>query len=367
MSERLKPALAVCCAAILSLLLLAACRSEAPAPTATSAPAPTATSAPAPTATSAPAPTATSAPAPTATSAPAPTATSAPAPTATTEAPPDEGPSFQIPPPTMTMLADGVYHYFGFFTSSLVVISGGEVLITDTANPLRAQSLKEEIAKLTDSPVTTIALTHEHYDHVGGTGLFEDATIICQWNCQFAFDLSQSPFADVPTEYETFDDFREIRVGDKIVQLHYLGPGDGDATAIIYMPAERIIVTADMYEPRALTHKNWVDDKNFAGTRRILNIISGWNIDHAINAHSPGTNPLDLLENVEYYNDLYDAVKAAVDEAIAQAGGSTFAAYGLFDTLPQTMELEKYRDWAEYDSSFPRHVERMLLAVYHGD
>ncbi len=279
--------------------------------------------------------------------------------------PPAPAASQQIPPPTVTMLADGVYHYFGFFTSSLVVISGGEVLITDTSNPLRAQSLKEEIAKLTDSPVTTIVLTHEHYDHVGGTGVFEDATVVCHRNCQPVFDLSS--LGDVPTVDETFDDFMEVRVGDKVVELHYLGPGDGDATTVIYMPAEQIIVTADMYEPRALTHKNWVDDKNFTGTRRILNTISGWDIEHAINAHSPGTDPMDLHENVEYYNDLYDAVKAAVDEAMSQAGGSIFAAYGLFDTLPQTLELEKYRSWGEYDSSLPRHVERMLLAIYHGD
>ena len=271
----------------------------------------------------------------------------------------------QIPPPTVTMLADGVYHYFGFFTSSLVVISDEEVLITDPSNPLRAQSLKEEIAKLTDSPVTTIALTHEHYDHVGGTGVFENATVVCHRNCQTVFDLDS--LGDVPQVDETFDEFKEIRVGDKVVQLHYLGPGDGDATTIVYMPAERIVATADLYEPRALTHKNWVDDKNFTGVRHILNTISNWDVDHAINAHSPGTDPVDLRENVEYYNDLYDAVKAAVDEAVAQAGGSPFAAYGLFDTLPQTMELEKYSDWGQYDSSLPRHVERMLLAIYHGD
>ena len=72
----------------------------------------------------------------------------------------------------MTELADGVYHYFGFFSSSLIVIDGGEVLVTDPSLDLRAQSIREEIAKLTDAPVSVIALTHEHYDHVGGTGVF---------------------------------------------------------------------------------------------------------------------------------------------------------------------------------------------------
>ncbi len=282
---------------------------------------------------------------------------------------PDDSPPMsqpvQMPPPTMTMLADGVYHYFGFFTSSLVVIANDQVLTTDPSNPMRAQSLKDEIAKLTDAPVTTVALTHEHYDHVGGTGVFEGAKVVCHRNCLPAFALTS--LGDVPEVDETFDDFMEISVGDKRVQLHYLGPGDGSATTIIYMPEERIVATSDMYEPRALTHKNWVDDKHYTGTRRILNTISQWDIDHAINAHSPGTDPIDLIENMEYYNDLYDAVKTAVDEAIAQAGGAPFGAYGLFDTLPSALQLDKYKEWENYDTSFPRHVERMLLAIYHGD
>lgn len=270
---------------------------------------------------------------------------------------------FQIPPPTMTELADGVYHYFGFFSSSLVVISDDGVLVTDTDNPLKAQSMQEEIAKLTDAPVTTIALTHEHYDHVGGTGVFSDATVICHINCEPTFALNS--LGDVPEVDETFDDFKEIRMGDKVVELHYLGPGDGEATTIVYMPSEQILVTSDMYEPRALTHKNWVDDKHFTGVRHILNTVSQWDITHAINAHSPGTDPVDLMENVEYYNDLYDAVYAEI-VAAATAGGP-FAIGSVLATLPQTLELEKYQDWENYESSFPRHVERMYQSISHGD
>ena len=298
-----------------------------------------------------------------ATATPVPTPTPTPAPTA---APPAEeaAPAMQMPPATMTQLADGVYHYFGFFTSVLVVVGDDGVLVTDTSNPFLAQSLQEEVAKVTNLPVTTIVLTHEHLDHVGGTGLFPDAKVVCHRNCEDNFKVNAG--ADVPQVDETFDDRKDIRMGDTVVELHHLGPGDGDATTIIYLPAEQIVVTADMYEPRALTAKNWVDDKNFVGTRNILNTISQWDIKHAINAHSPGTNPVDLMENVEYYNDLYDAAKTAIDEAIA-AGGSPFAAYGLYDTLPETLELPEYQDWENYDSAFDRHVQRMLVSIYHGD
>ena len=283
------------------------------------------------------------------------------------EAKPEPQPQPQMPPASMTMLAEGVYHYFGFRTSVLVVVGDDEVLVTDTSNPLLAQSLKAEVANITDAPVTTIVLTHEHYDHVGGTGVFPEASVVCHRNCQAVFDLFDvSAVGDVPEVDQTFDDRLDIMVGDTLVELHYLGPGDGEATTIIYLPVEQIVVTADLYEPRELTHKNWVHDKNFTGVRAILNEVSTWPMTHAINAHSTGTDPMDLMENVAYYNDLYAAVRKAVEDAIAQAG-VFFAAYGLYETLPQSLELAQYQGWGNYDSSFPAHVERMLLAIYHGD
>lgn len=271
----------------------------------------------------------------------------------------------QIPPATMTQLADGIYHYFGFFSSSLVVLADDGVLITDTNNALRAQSLKDEIAKITDVPVTRIVMTHEHYDHVGGSHVFEDAEIFCHVNCLPAFELFDYAVGDVPEVDQTFEDYLALDVGGKTVELHHLGPGDGEATTVIYMPAEQIVVTADMYEPRALTHRNWVEDKHFIGTRRILNTISQWPIKHAVNAHSPGTDPQDLYENVAYYNDLYAVVQEAIQQAVAQGG--PFAPYSLYDSLPQTLTLEKYQDWTNYDNSFSRHVQRMLVSIYHSD
>ena len=276
---------------------------------------------------------------------------------------PENWPAQMLPPPTMTMLADGVYHYFGFFSSSLVVVSGDDVLITDPSNFPRGQSLKDEIAKITDNPVTTIALTHEHYDHAGGTGVFPEASVICQRNCAPVFALDV--LGDVPEVDQTFDDALDVDVGGKTVQLRHFGPSDGEAAVVVYLPEEKIVVTSDLYEPRALTHKNWVDDKNFTGVRHTLNEISGWEIEHAVNAHSPGTDPRDMMENVEYYNDLFDAVYGGIAAAFAEGGQP--AVFGAFAALPQTLELPKYKDWQNYDTSFPRHVERMYQAITHAD
>ena len=82
------------------------------------------------------------------------------------------------------------YSVFFLFYNSIVVIGDDGVLITDPANDYRAGVLKDEIAKLTDRPVSRIVLTHEHFDHTGGTEVFPEAQIIAQENVEavFAFD-----------------------------------------------------------------------------------------------------------------------------------------------------------------------------------
>jgi len=109
-------------------------------------------------------------------------------------------------------------------------------------------------------------------------------------------------------------------------------------------------VASDLYEPRALARKSWVDDKNFVGVRRIRSVISDWEIERAVNAHSPGTDP---RENAEYCDDLCDAVNAEVDAAIA-AGDPPFGACRLFDTLPQPLQPEKRKDCGNCDSALAK-------------
>ena len=272
---------------------------------------------------------------------------------------------FQLPDPEVTELAPGVHHMWIGGGSTLIVVSGQDVLITDTYNNLVAQLIQGVVASLTDNPVSHVVLSHEHYDHVGGTGMFPDATVYCHVNCQPIFDLADPAITDVPDVDETFTDFTRIAVGGIPVELHYLGPGDGDATTIVYLPEQKVVVTSDMYEEMAISDAGVVDDKNFTGTRKILNEISGWEVEHAVNAHSASTDPQVLMATAQYLNDLYDAVREAL--VAAQEQGGPFAGYSLMNSLPDSLELPQYSEWGNYDTSFSRHVERMLLSIFHGD
>ena len=177
--------------------------------------------------------------------------------------------------PMMQDLGSGVYHFFEGWYSSLVVVTDEGVLIADPAWAARAQTLSEHLAEITDQKVTKIVLSHEHYDHVGGTEVFPDAEIICHESCQQFFALDEHNIAPKKVDV-TFGDKHTIDMGGKIVELHHLGPGDGVATTVIHLPDAQVVATTDLYGPQSLTPGKWLDDKNFLGNRKILNELKGW-------------------------------------------------------------------------------------------
>ncbi|WP_315982950.1 MBL fold metallo-hydrolase [Aliamphritea spongicola] len=162
---------------------------------------------------------------------------------------------FKPLPPQMTKVADGVYQYFAGFYSSLIVIGNEGVLVTDTASKERAQELKKEIAKITNLPVTYVGLSHEHFDHVGGTGVFKNARVVCHVNCKDIFATTMvMPVPEVDVE---FSDTISLDLGGKIVEVFHTVPGDGVATSIYWVPDVKVAFSADMYNDREfflLTH-----------------------------------------------------------------------------------------------------------------
>ena len=266
--------------------------------------------------------------------------------------------------PLIKELADGVYQWMAGNYGSLVVISGNDVMVTDPSTDQRATALKEFVASLTSNPVNYVVLSHEHYDHAGGTGVFENAKVVCHVNCQPLFDLDELGISPEKVDM-TFTDMTTFKVGDIDVELHFIAPGDGDATTVVYLPEEKIIFTADLYEDKMITHRNFVDDKNFTGTRKILNTLSTWDLNHAVNTHSASTDPQVLRDNAEYYNDLFDLVLGIFQKAFAEEGVAAF--YTLPDRLPEMVSLPKYKDWQNYDDSLGRHAVRMFVSITHAD
>ncbi|MGI9464080.1 MAG: MBL fold metallo-hydrolase [Aestuariivirgaceae bacterium] len=263
--------------------------------------------------------------------------------------------------PLVTQLTENVYSVFSLFYNSLVVVGDDGVLITDPANGYRAGLLKAEISKITEKPVTRIALTHEHFDHTGGTEVFEGAQIIAQQNVGAVFGFD--PLGLAPDQVDVmFSSEHGIDLGNTKVELKHLGAGDGVATTVVYLPAEEIVASADLYDDGQLTLGAFLDDKNMLSIHSILTQVAKWTLKHAVNAHSPGTDPAVLRANADYYNDLYDAVYPKIEQTMKT---DPSAVWDLPVSLSKSVKLPRYESWKNYDQ-LPHHVRRMVLAIIHG-
>ncbi len=262
----------------------------------------------------------------------------------------------------MNEIADGVYHFENFGYSSLVVVGEDGVLVTDTAFTPRAESMKAEIAKVTDKPVTHVVFSHEHYDHIGGSEVFEDAQIVCHDACKYVLDMSPLfPFPDIDIEY---DDELTIDLGGITVDLLHPAAGDGVGTTVAHVPSGDVVFSVDMYEPREFTNPEFLDDSNFVGNRIILNKLLELEPTYAINGHSSGNSLEALKENAELLNKLYAEINSRIEAALAEGGMQV--AIGLVFSLDEELRMEEYADWGHYEEGFPAYVRRMAFSIIHG-
>lgn len=249
-----------------------------------------------------------------------------------------------------------IMHY-----TSLVVIGTKEVLITDPANAKRARLLKKEIEKITVKPVGKVVLSHEHFDHTGGTEVFSGAEIIAHENIREFEGLD--PLEMVPdTITTTFSKHMMVDMGTTKVTLHHFGVGDGVAAAIVFLPEERIVFSSDMYLDHGLNPGVYLTDTNLLGNRKYLNILAGWELKHAVNAHSVNTDPAALKATAVFLNDLYDAVLPRVQAIMTEAPGKMVPK---ILALSQTLEMPRYKDWPNYQD-LPAYVRLMAFSIVHG-
>ena len=265
--------------------------------------------------------------------------------------------------PTVRQLADDVYMMSESHYTSLVVVGEDGVLITDPAFTPRALSLKSAIAAITDKPVTRIVLSHEHYDHVGGTEVFPEAQVICHAACQAVFDLDLGPQS--PKEvHVTFTDSLRVDFRGPPVDLLYFGPADGFASTVVHLPEQRVAFTADLYEHRSLTNGLFMDDDNYLAIRRVLRELQKMDLRHAVNAHSEDTSVAIVDESAAFVEDLFNLVSGEIGKAMQEGG--PMKVMTSMELWQHELKLPKYADWNGYDRHLPVHVRRMVMSIFHG-
>ena len=173
-----------------------------------------------------------------------------------------------------TELADGVWRIAGGSHHSIAVEFRDFVAVVEAPqNEARSLAVIAEVRRLIpNQPIRYVVNTHHHFDHSGGlrTYVAQSATVVThQGNRDFFYDVCFHPgprtlepdilstrmpwFAGnrIPA-FETVNEKYVISDGVRTMDLYpVLGLGHSGTMLVVYLPAERILINADLYSPPA--------------------------------------------------------------------------------------------------------------------
>jgi cyclase len=245
-----------------------------------------------------------------------------------------------------------------------VVINEDDVLLVDTnITPEATRRLVADIKTLTDKPIRYVVNTHWHYDHTDGNQVFgPEVQIIGHVNARKAIvdgvlearlevalsDLpatldalrsrvaaEQDPARKAELEQQlavreaygeqlketvptppnvTVTDRLTIYSGAREIQIIHPGLGHSVGDLLVYLPAERVIVTGDFWEGsrtgalRFGFHDLWADN---------LEPLKALDFEHVIAGHGPPFTGKETIGHFQaFLRDLWEQTKALHDQNV---------------------------------------------------
>jgi glyoxylase-like metal-dependent hydrolase (beta-lactamase superfamily II) len=173
---------------------------------------------------------------------------------------------------TLEQLADGVFAYTAQGDPNVGCIVGTDAIlaIEARATPYMAQQWIDVIHdRVSDKPFGDLVLTHYHAVRTLGASAFNARRIVAHVNTKalidergeqdWASEQGRMPrlFAGAETipgltrPTDTFEDTLTLDLGNRTVELRYLGRGHTSGDLVVWLPDERILFAGDLVEAQA--------------------------------------------------------------------------------------------------------------------
>ena len=333
-----------------------------------------------------------------------PAAQQRPAPQPSPAAP--RGPVWEIIPVTGDLYRARNGNWYAIF----LVTSEG-IILGDPLNPDFARWLKAQLDERFGVPVRYVVYSHSHFDHAAGGAAFADTAIfvahenmarnmdgrypqmpgdmvdrnkngrfdledimipteerpgVCGFSRGFfpLFDADgdgqvspQELQADIVPPDIVYSNRMRIELGGKVVELVHPGLNHADDATVMLFPAERVVFATEFLADALVTD-------NIHSLPSACGPFDGSPLDEWIESYrtvealdfdilAPGHGALfaksDVTDTRRYFEDLKAAVSAGM------AAGTPL------EELKETVLLEKYKDWVNYERLRRNNVE----AAYH--
>jgi glyoxylase-like metal-dependent hydrolase (beta-lactamase superfamily II) len=181
---------------------------------------------------------------------------------------PDTVRNFTPPPVTVAVekLADGVYYMKGGSHHSVAIDQTDHVVVVEAPqNEARSNAVIAKVKEtIPNKPIRYLINSHVHFDHSGGlrTYVDEGATIVTHemnkpyyekaWAAPRTINPDRLAQSGKSATFETFTDKHVLTDGRRAIEVHHIaGNGHNDAFAMVYLPAEKILIEVDAWAPTA--------------------------------------------------------------------------------------------------------------------
>src|SRR5436190_2067210 len=163
-------------------------------------------------------------------------------------------------------LADGVYYVKGGSHHSVAIDQRDHIVVIEAPqNEARSTAVIAKVKEtIPNKPIRYLINTHAHFDHSGGlrTYVDEGATIVTHagnkpyyeqaWAAPRTINPDRLARSAKRASFETFTDKHVMTDGRRTIEIHQItGGGHNDAFAMVYLPAEKILIEVDAYTPAA--------------------------------------------------------------------------------------------------------------------
>ncbi|WP_295684700.1 MBL fold metallo-hydrolase, partial [uncultured Nevskia sp.] len=212
-----------------------------------------------------------------------------------------------------SLIAPGVHYLTGGSHHSLAIEQKDHVVVVEAPqHEARSLAVIGKVHELIPGkPIRYLINTHAHFDHAGGLRAYVDegATIVTHarnrsyyekaWAAPRTLNPDRLAASNKAASFETFTDLHLLDDGTRKIEIHPIaGNGHNDAFALVYLPAEKLLVEADAYTPLPTTAPLPTSRNPFA--ENLLDNVQTLKLDvkQIAALHGPGLVPLSSLQAV---------------------------------------------------------------------
>ncbi len=271
-------------------------------------------------------------------------------------------------PIDLKMVAPDLYFLYDDLSSNsaFLVTDEGVVVIDTRQHPAHGRDLIERIRKITAKPIKWVINTHAHGDHYYGNSAFkaEGATIIAHRdvvagmvkNEQLEFKRRLAFFKSLkldPAEVRTvlpdvtFDSRLTLKLGGRVIEILYLGPGQNPGDTLVYFPHARALYVGGPFASNNWSNMSFTPSMD--GWIALLQRIAAMDdVDIFLPGHGDVGKRADVLDEVNLLSEVQAGVKAAIAAGMGR------------DEIVKNLRFPQFANRRNYD-----RIEVFLEALYH--